>query len=115
MPSRSELGAKFERIAADYLRDQGWTIVTRRWRGGGGELDLVAVEGEILVFVEVKASMAPGFAPEENMGTVKQRRLAGAMAAYLDSVGESEDRPCRLDLIAFDSEGMRHHRDIFSE
>ncbi|CAN5616915.1 YraN family protein [soil metagenome] len=114
MPSRSELGERFEQAAAAYLRDQGWTIVTRRWRGGGGELDLVAVEGETLVFVEVKASFAPGFSPEANLGPTKRRRIASAAHAYLAAMGESEDRPCRVDLIAFDGEGMRHYRDILA-
>ncbi|RYG46628.1 YraN family protein [bacterium] len=115
VPSRSELGARFERVAADYLRDRGWTIVTRRWRGGGGELDLIALDGDTLVFVEVKASFAPGFAPEDQIGEVKRRRIAAAIRAYLVDVGESEDRPMRLDLIAFDGEGMRHVVDILSE
>lgn len=89
--------------------------MTRRWWGGGGELDIVALDEDTIVFVEVKASLAPGFSPEANLGPIKRQRIASAAHAYLAEMGESEDRLCRVDLIAFDAEGMRHHRDVLAE
>ncbi len=47
-------GALAEDRVAEWLVARGWTVLARRWRGGGGELDLVVARGEALRFVEVK-------------------------------------------------------------
>ena len=52
---RREFGQRGERTAERVLRRAGLTILARNWRAAGGELDLAALEGETLVFVEVKA------------------------------------------------------------
>jgi putative endonuclease len=78
-----------------------------------GELDLIALDGEVLVFVEVKQRSAPGYVPEESIGSKKARALRLAGEEYLQEVGE--DREIRFDLVAMDADGLRHHRDIFRE
>ena len=113
MPSLRSVGRAAEDRAADYLREQGFTIVTRRYKARHGELDLVALEGDLLVFVEVKARNAPGYVPEESIGDSKRRALYRAGQQYLAEVGEQE-REVRFDLIAIDQSGLRHHRDILA-
>jgi putative endonuclease len=72
----SDLGAHGERIAAAYLTDRGLRVLDRNWRCREGELDIVAREGDALVFCEVKTRRAVGFGhPVEAVGPVKQRRL----------------------------------------
>ncbi len=109
--NRRAEGREAEDRAASHLIENGFTVVTRRWKGKRGELDLVVLEGDLLVFVEVKLRRAPGYIPEESIDDAKMRNLAIAAREYLASVGEP-DRECRFDLIAIDPAGLRHHRDI---
>ena len=72
----SDLGAHGERIAAAYLTDSGLRVLDRNWRCRDGELDIVARDGDALVFCEVKTRRAVGFGhPVEAVGHAKQRRL----------------------------------------
>lgn len=61
----------------------GYRILARNWRGGGGELDLVALDRDVLVFVEVRARTTVRHGrPSETVGFVKQRRVVRAAVAY---------------------------------
>lgn len=115
MPNLRQLGTAAEDAAAAYLREQGYTIVTRRYKARRGEIDLVALDGDLLVFVEVKQRAALGYVPEESVGEAKRRALFAAGQQYLAEVADAPDRDVRFDLIAIDAKGMRHHRDIMAE
>ncbi|MFX7098658.1 YraN family protein, partial [Acinetobacter baumannii] len=82
-------------------------LVTRRFTAKGGEIDIVALDGDTIVFVEVKLSGGGGSSPEEAIDHRKARRLAGAGQAYLAQIEEPQ-RPIRFDLIAIDPSGLRH-------
>ena len=70
------LGAHGERIAAAYLVDAGLRLLDRNWRCRQGELDLVAREGDALVFCEVKTRRGTGYGhPVEAVTPRKQARL----------------------------------------
>lgn len=76
MPTRNELGAHGERIAAAYLTSAGLRVLERNWRCREGELDIVARDGDALVFCEVKTRRGVGFgSPAEAVTPSKQRRL----------------------------------------
>lgn len=94
------LGQQGERLAAKYLRRQGCQIVARSARDKYGELDLVAVEGKTIVFVEVKTrqSHQKGH-PAEAVTPEKQRRVTRAALAYLKAHRLLGYR-CRFDVIA---------------
>jgi len=97
--SSTATGQRAERIAEAFLRGLGYRVLDRNWRCPGGELDLVAVQGSVLVFVEVRSRAADAaYSPEETVGPVKQRRLVAAAEAYLDQSGW--DGPCRFDVVA---------------
>jgi putative endonuclease len=78
------LGRRGERAAAKYLKRLGYTIVHRGYCILGGELDIVAVDGRTVVFVEVKtrASHDAGH-PAEAVDANKQKQLANLALAYL--------------------------------
>src|SRR5260370_38528979 len=101
------LGRRGERAAEKYLKRKGYRIVARNFRASGAELDLVAVDGETLVFVEVKTrrSLVAG-APEEAVDARKQSRLrrAGEAFAIQYRVGE---RAMRFDIVAVNASGAR--------
>jgi putative endonuclease len=72
----TELGVLGERIAAAFLTDAGLRVLDRNWRCREGELDLVARDGDALVFCEVKTRRGVGYGhPVEAVTAVKRRRL----------------------------------------
>ena len=76
MSTTSELGSLGENIAVTYLTDAGLRVLDRNWRCREGELDVVARDGDALVFCEVKTRRGVGFGhPVEAVTHVKQRRL----------------------------------------
>lgn len=112
MLSTRGLGKEAEDEAADYLIAKGYTIITRRLQVGHKELDLVALDGETLVFVEVKKRSAPGYIPEDAITPKKVKMLRLAAEKYVIEMGES-NRQIRFDTIAIDSSGVRHYENAF--
>ncbi len=117
--NRAEIGRRGEDAAARYLERAGLHVVHRNWRVSRGELDIVALDGQELVFVEVKTrtSTAAG-TPDEAVTPAKQRRLARLAEAYIASTGEDAP-PVRFDVISIQLIGedralLRHHRAAFS-
>lgn len=105
--ARAQLGHRGEDIAAAYLAGQGWEILARNWRTRAGELDIVARDGEWLVFVEVRARRAGrrgatpiAGAPEESVTPRKQLQLIAMSEAYLFELPFAG--PVRIDVIALE-------------
>ncbi len=101
--ARLALGRAGERRAARYLRRRGLRILKRNWRGPGGELDLVALDGEQVVVVEVRTSGAPRpFAggPEQTVGPEKLRRLRRLTSLYLLTLPRPPAGGVRIDVVA---------------
>jgi putative endonuclease len=94
------LGDKGERLAVRYLKKQGYRIVARKSRSRIGELDVVAVDGDCIVFVEVKTrSSHVAGQPVEAVTGAKQQQLTRAALAWLKSRGLLERR-ARFDVVA---------------
>lgn len=97
--SKAGTGAAGEERAAELLCGMGWSILARNWRSGHLELDIVAQEGDTLVFVEVKTRDAHGMQrPYEALTAVKKERLLRAAQAWL-AEHDAWNRPCRFDLV----------------
>jgi putative endonuclease len=96
---RRALGRAAEEYAAAYLQRRGYVIVARNWRCAAGELDLVARDGAVLVFVEVRASRQHLGRALESIGPVKQRRLAELAYCYL-ATHPPAPSDWRIDVIA---------------
>jgi putative endonuclease len=83
---RKEVGARGESFAVQKLEERGYHIRDRNWRTLEGELDIVAEEGDTIVFIEVKARTSRRFGwPEEALTKKKRQRLIKAALAYLDA------------------------------
>ena len=94
------IGDAAERLAAAFLEREGYRVVARNVSSRGGELDIVAVEREVLCFVEVRARASARWgAAEETVGRVKQARLARAAEKFLSTWPE-RDPTCRFDVVA---------------
>jgi putative endonuclease len=96
--SRIALGEGGENAAAKYLRGLGYRIIERNFRCDAGEVDIIAREGKILVFVEVKTREEDDPAPEEQVDAGKQHQLTKAARAYLSRYG-SPQPPARFDVV----------------
>jgi len=100
--NRRALGAAGESAAARHLEECGYRVVEANVRCRLGEIDLVAVDAGVIVFVEVKGNRGRRFgAPEEMVTPAKQRRLTRLAAWYLQRRGWL-GRPARFDVVAVD-------------
>ena len=104
-PSRDTLGKQGEAEAARYLRGIGYRIVATRERILRGDIDLVALDGRTVVFVEVRSrsSTAHGH-PAETIGHHKQRRVAQLATAYIRR-HRLEDCSVRIDVVTVTFDG----------
>ena len=116
---RSETARRGEDAAAAYLERIGMTIENRNWRCAAGEIDIVAMDDGVTVFVEVKTrrSERAGTA-DEAVSPAKQKRVARLAGVYLRSAGAPEDTSARFDVVAIhvlspDRALLRHHRGAF--
>jgi|LSQX01.1.fsa_nt_gb putative endonuclease len=100
--SSREIGLRGEDIAAEYFEALGLPIVSRNYRSRFGEIDLVAKDGDTIVFVEVKArrSRQLGTAVEQ-ITKGKQRRIIRAACDYLRRCGALASY-VRFDVLAID-------------
>lgn len=97
---RRRLGQWGENVAAIHLEASGLALVERNWRCRGGEIDLVARDGETIVFVEVKTRRGREFgAPEEALTAHKARKLLQLGEIYM-AEHELDDVNWRIDLVA---------------
>ncbi len=100
-PHNRAKGAGAEDRAAAWLRRRGFRVIARNVRNAGGELDLVAREGDTLCFVEVKARASDRFGPAIlAVDAAKRRKLAQAASAYLAE--RPWDGPVRFDVLGLD-------------
>lgn len=113
-------GRRGEDIAHRFLQRAGMTVVARnfRTRGGSGEVDLVAWDGDQLVFVEVKTRTSGEYGPPDRaIGPDKIYRIVNASREYARRAGIEWER-VRFDTICIllrTPPAIVHHRDVFYE
>jgi putative endonuclease len=110
-------GKAGEDLAAKFLERNGLKIIERNYRFERGEIDLIAEEGDELVFVEVKARRSMMFGtPEEAVTEEKQKQVHAIADGYLFE-HDIDNRPCRFDVVAIEFKHgkaeIRHIRDAF--
>lgn len=111
--ARQRLGRRAEEMVAARLRAQGWRLLARNFRTRSGELDLIALDGSVLVFVEVKAGRdGSAYGPERPalaVGPRKQQRLRRLAREWLAE--EDRPRPSGVSGYRFDVVGVSFGRD----
>ncbi len=96
------VGNKAENIAASYLRDNGYKIILRNYKCKLGEIDLIARDGECLVFVEVRSRSSQKYgAPEQSITGAKRKRLQ-KLAQYYMCRELHKEVFCRFDLVGIE-------------
>lgn len=106
-------GFLYELKAAKYVKNRGYRLLARRFRAADGEIDLIARDGNTLVFIEVKAR------PDGKLGSGvdavtadKRRRIRDAARIYCARSG-CNDLPCRFDILEFSRAGVYYMENAF--
>jgi putative endonuclease len=105
-PSPTRAGAAAEDQALDFLQGQGLELLTRNWRYKGGELDLVMLDVDTVVFAEVRYRLHADFGGA--LGSIdgrKQKRLVLAANLFLQHEPRWAAHPCRFDVVALQGQG----------
>lgn len=112
---RAERGSSGEDLAAKWLEGKGMKVLARNFRARGGEVDIVARDGDVLAFVEVKTGRSGAFGPPESWVTLRKREhLVRAARVYLAK--NPWDGEVRFDVVAVEVEEgirIRHIKDAF--
>src|SRR5690242_18145936 len=112
------LGRRGEDVAHRYLRSKGLTILARNYRteGGDSEVDIVARDGGIVVFIEVKSRTSAEFgSPDRAIGSEKQKHIVRAARAYATRAGMewNEVRFDTISIVFTNPPSVFHQQDAF--
>lgn len=104
----TDIGNRGEQAAAEWLLDNGYSILHRNWRSGRYELDIVAQKGDMVHFVEVKSRKRnPLTTPEDAITPAKFRALGKAAEAYIAMYGIDLEVQFDLAAVEYDDSGIK--------
>lgn len=98
-----QFGADSESMAVTFLKENGYKIIERNYRTKIGEIDIIAKDGDTIVFIEVKARKSRAYNPKEAVTSSKKRKISMVALYYLKSTRQINKR-ARFDVVAIDSE-----------
>lgn len=109
---KQEKGQKGEQIASEYLMGNGYTILETNWQVGHLEVDIIASNDDMVVFVEVKTRKSNVFGePEDFVGSPKQRNMIRAASIYIERTGITKE--VRFDIVSVIlNEGVKNVKHI---
>jgi putative endonuclease len=109
-------GKAGEEAASRYLKRLGYRILEQNYRTPVGELDIIAMDKDTLVFVEVKSRRTDSFgSPEDAVGPHKQRQMARAALMYM-TTKKKTDLQCRFDVVGITaSEGREPVLELYKD
>ena len=116
MAAHNDLGKWGEEVATAYLRDKGYIIVERDWHSQHRDLDIIALDDGVMVFIEVKTRQSDAFAyPDQTITRKKLQNLQLAINHYVKS--NKVTRRFRIDIITVIGDGdkkpeIRHLTDV---
>ena len=107
-------GVMGENTAAQYLMEKGLELLDRRWRCTAGEIDLILLEGQTLVFAEVKTRETMGRSEAQYaVSSNKQRRMLESARWYLGTHPEYANCMIRFDVVTVAKDGLLHIPNAF--
>lgn len=108
------LGLKGEVTATNYLISKGYKIIEKNYRTKFSEVDLIALYGDFLVFIEVKTRTSKQFGmPREAVGYEKQRKYVMTAEFYLQKHSEYDNKNVRFDVIDIIGDDITHIENAF--
>lgn len=99
-PNRNPPGREAEQWSRHYLEQHGLRTLEANYRTSRGEIDLIMLEGNTLVFVEVRLRSNPGYASAaQSITHAKQQRIIASAEHYLQAKKLGDKHPCRFDAV----------------
>jgi putative endonuclease len=113
MQKTAQTGANGEQLAQDFLKSKDYIILFTNWRNKRSEIDIIAQDGKVIVFVEVKTRTNLTFGhPEDFVDTNKRKKMQEAAAAYIELFDWHGE--LRFDIIAIEKYNkITHFEDAF--
>lgn len=117
MSSHHEIGERGEALAVDYLIKMGYRILEKNWRFAKAEIDIIAMDDDILAFIEVKTRSSTSFgSPDSFVNPTKEQLITDAALAYMEKV--DHDWEVRFDIVSvllrpYREPEIKHIRDAF--
>ena len=109
-----KLGEEGERLAVEFLKENGYRIIRRNFKTSIGEIDIIASEGETLVFIEVKTRESIEYGlPFEAVTRAKKRKIANVALLYLKKLKEVP--ACRFDVVSIFYDGSTPQFDLIKD
>ena len=109
-----ELGVQGEALAKEYLINIGYNIVQLNYKNKIGEIDIIAKDGNTIVFVEVKTRQSTRFGyPREAVNYYKQQKIRNVAVGYLKFKSLYEKVPIRFDVIDIIGTSITHIKNAF--
>ena len=106
-------GDRYETYATRWLGERGYRLLQRNYRASSGEIDLIMLHENHLVFVEVRARSHPSFGgAAATVDRRKQRRLLRTAQTFLLQHPHYNSMPCRFDVLAFEPRQSRQRENI---
>ncbi len=114
MGNKRSTGAAYENTAAQFLRNKGFKIIGKNFHCRRSEIDLIALDGRYIVFVEVKYRRTPSAGTSlEAVDKRKAARVRYAASVYLMMNNYPEDMPVRFDAVGIDGDRITHIENAF--
>lgn len=111
--NKRKIGTDYEKIAGEYLEKQGYKILAYNYRNRQGEIDIIARDGEYLVFCEVKyRSGTKSGHPSEAVDYKKQKKLSRCALYYIMKEADL-DTACRFDVVSICGEQISVVKNAF--
>lgn len=112
MKNTKAIGDKGEDLAIKYLEKKKYEIIVRNFRTRFGEIDIIAIDEDMLVFVEVKVKSSNRFGEPADMITEKKLDKIKKTAKHYLQEKEPDDIPWRIDAILIKDEKIEHLKSI---
>lgn len=111
--NRRDIGKRYEEMAVRYLEEQHYQILEQNYQIRTGEIDVIAKDGNCLVFLEVKYRQNDRMGdPLEAVDKCKQRKIYQTAQYYLYQ-RNIQDHPCRFDVIGITGTRIQHIKNAF--
>ena len=109
-----KVGAYYEQLALEYLKEKGYQMLEHNFRCKLGEVDIIALDGDALVFVEVKYRASADFGqPTVAVNRQKQMRISNVASYYVYSHRQFADHNCRFDVISIVGDEITLYQNAF--
>lgn len=109
-----EIGSSYERLAGKYLEEHGYEVLEYNFRCSQGEIDIVANDGEYLIFCEVKYRKDNKKGSPLEAVTPAKRQKISKTAMYYVATRNQTDKPCRFDVVGITGDKIELVKNAFN-